>query len=124
MNDELQINYEVDNQVMTIQSVGDIREFDDIRKQQALEQSENTLMKEKSSKELGINNHAATPDTPDQERTEDRSKQPPLEQPGKQEFPPAKSDIELGISNQGLTQETDGHQEMTPRGLNNKDRLL
>ena len=124
ISEELQINNKVEIQEMTIQSVGDVREFDDIRKQQALEQTENTSVNEKSSKELGINNHAIAPDTADHERTGDGSEQPALERRAKQEFPLAKSDIELGITNQGLTPDIEGNQEMTPRGLNNKDRLL
>jgi hypothetical protein len=91
---------------------GEVREFDDISKQQALEltqKQEGNSTKEKSTEELGMSNQAVTPDIAgDQNGTDDTKEL---------SSPKEKSSMELGISNQGLTPDTEGDQEMTARGL-------
>ena len=95
---------------------GEVREFDDISKQQPLELTEKQesnsaedRSRRPSTKELGLSNQAVTPDIAgDQKRTGDTREL---------SSPKEKSSMELGISNQGLTPDTEGGQERTDRGL-------
>ena len=115
-DDELEINNEavttVTGRDQEMGRFGEVREFDDISKQQALEltqKQEGNSTKEKSTEELGMSNQAVTPDIAgDQNGTEDTKEL---------SSPKEKSSMELGISNQGLTPDTEGDQEMTDRGL-------
>ena len=115
-DDELEINNEavttVTGRDQEMGRFGEVREFDDISKQQALElteKQESSSTKGKSTEEFGMSNQAVTPVIAgDQKRTGDTREL---------SSPKEKSSMELGIRNQGLTPDTEGGQERTDRGL-------